>query len=433
MKIRVRPFASLRRGRVVVDAVLSEPSALVAQRKDFSWLGLPAPSEGSPKRHSGEEGIDYRTKTRRLAREKAAEQWNEERDKAAREAAEMGYIVPSAQSISPSIDEMMEDDGPVDTGKSSPHLCPDEMHRKDHHIDAGIDSSSKHADLEKSFGVKARIPGISFWSRMIPNPSRRRYRRKAHSKLISDTDNSSQQRILRCSAYAAVAYFQNECSGNPDDSLPGPGESSSDGGHTNGGGEEGSPNDGPTEYSETTSMDYGELPPEKSNFASTMLIGNTDVLNGSSHNQQPSQISSHSWENNEQVSEAPVLKKRKNISEDDYRQEFDFGAFGSCTYAHNWLSFWPFQLKGFPVRFNAPSASLNVQIQKLRSLFAIGPGDNSAELSQGVGQIHPGAVQQTLPITLDSVYFNGGNLMLLGYGDQEPRFDLVILHFHYKY
>ncbi|KAB8080215.1 hypothetical protein EE612_000606 [Oryza sativa] len=421
MKIRVRPFASLRRGRVVVDAVLSEPSALVAQRKDFSWLGLPAPSEGSPKRHSGEEGIDYRTKTRRLAREKAAEQWNEERDKAAREAAEMGYIVPSAQSISPSIDEMMEDDGPVDTGKSSPHLCPDEMHRKDHHIDAGIDSSSKHADLEKSFGVKARIPGISFWSRMIPNPSRRRYRRKAHSKLISDTDNSSQQRILRCSAYAAVAYFQNECSGNPDDSLPGPGESSSDGGHTNGGGEEGSPNDGPTEYSETTSMDYGELPPEKSNFASTMLIGNTDVLNGSSHNQQPSQISSHSWENNEQVSEAPVLKKRKNISEDDYRQEFDFGAFGSCTYAHNWLSFWPFQLKGFPVGFNAPSASLNVQIQKLRSLFAIGPGDNSAELSQGVGQIHPGAVQQTLPITLDSVYFNGGNLMLLGYGDQEPR------------
>jgi hypothetical protein len=421
MKIRVRPFASLRRGRVVVDAVLSEPSALVAQRKDFSWLGLPAPSEGSPKRHSGEEGIDYRTKTRRLAREKAAEQWNEERDKAAREAAEMGYIVPSAQSISPSIDEMMEDDGPVDTGKSSPHLCPDEMHRKDHHIDAGIDSSSKHADLEKSFGVKARIPGISFWSRMIPNPSRRRYRRKAHSKLISDTDNSSQQRILRRSAYAAVAYFQNECSGNPDDSLPGPGESSSDGGHTNGGGEEGSPNDGPTEYSETTSMDYGELPPEKSNFASTMLIGNTDVLNGSSHNQQPSQISSHSWENNEQVSEAPVLKKRKNISEDDYRQEFDFGAFGSCTYAHNWLSFWPFQLKGFPVGFNAPSASLNVQIQKLRSLFAIGPGDNSAELSQGVGQIHPGAVQQTLPITLESVYFNGGNLMLLGYGDQEPR------------
>uniref|UniRef100_A0A0E0BY57 Translocation and assembly module TamB C-terminal domain-containing protein n=1 Tax=Oryza meridionalis TaxID=40149 RepID=A0A0E0BY57_9ORYZ len=407
MKIRVRPFASLRRGRVVVDAVLSEPSALVAQRKDFSWLGLPAPSEGSPKRHSGEEGIDYRTKTRRLAREKAAEQWNEERDKAAREASEMGYIVPSAQSVSPSADEMMEDDGPVDTGKSSPHLCPDEMHRKDHHIDAGIDSGSKHADLEKSFGVKARIPGISFWSRMIPNPSRRRYRRKAHNKLISDTDNSSQQRILRRSAYAAVAYFQNECSGNPDDSLPGPGESSSDGGHTNGGAEEGSPNDGPTEYSETTSMDYGELPPEKGNFASTMLIGNTDVLNGSSHNQQPSQISSHSWENNGQVSEAPVLKKRKSISEDDYRQEFDFGAFGSCTYAHNWASFWPFQL--------------NVQIQKLRSLFAIGPGDNSAELPQGVGQIHPGAVQQTLPITLDSVYFNGGNLMLLGYGDQEPR------------
>uniref|UniRef100_J3KWZ6 Translocation and assembly module TamB C-terminal domain-containing protein n=1 Tax=Oryza brachyantha TaxID=4533 RepID=J3KWZ6_ORYBR len=402
MKIRLRPFASLRRGKVVVDAVLSEPSVLVAQTKDFSWLGIPTPSEASPKRHSGEEGIDSRTKTRRLAREKAAEQWYEERDKAAREAAEMGYIVPSTQSISPSTDEMMEDDGPIDTGKSSPPLCADEMHRKDHHIDAGIDSGSKHADLEKSFGVKARIPGISFWSRMIPNPSRRRYRRKAHSKLISDIDNSSQQRILRRSAYAAVAYFQNKCSGNPDDSSPGPGKSSSGGGHMNAGGEEVSSNDGPLESSEITSTDYGELP---------------------SHNQQPSQISSHTCDKNVRLSEAPVLKKHENVSEDNlvHEQGFDFGAFGSCTHAHNWASFWPFQVKGFPVRFNAPSASLNVQMQKLRSLFAIGPGDVSAELPQGVGQIHPGGVQQTLPITLDSVYFNGGNLMLLGYGDQEPR------------
>ncbi|XP_006643831.3 protein SUBSTANDARD STARCH GRAIN 4, chloroplastic [Oryza brachyantha] len=424
MKIRLRPFASLRRGKVVVDAVLSEPSVLVAQTKDFSWLGIPTPSEASPKRHSGEEGIDSRTKTRRLAREKAAEQWYEERDKAAREAAEMGYIVPSTQSISPSTDEMMEDDGPIDTGKSSPPLCADEMHRKDHHIDAGIDSGSKHADLEKSFGVKARIPGISFWSRMIPNPSRRRYRRKAHSKLISDIDNSSQQRILRRSAYAAVAYFQNKCSGNPDDSSPGPGKSSSGGGHMNAGGEEVSSNDGPLESSEITSTDYGELPPEKGNFASAMLICNTDAaLNESSHNQQPSQISSHTCDKNVRLSEAPVLKKHENVSEDNlvHEQGFDFGAFGSCTHAHNWASFWPFQVKGFPVRFNAPSASLNVQMQKLRSLFAIGPGDVSAELPQGVGQIHPGGVQQTLPITLDSVYFNGGNLMLLGYGDQEPR------------
>jgi hypothetical protein len=30
MKIRVRPFASLRRGKVVIDAMLSEPSVLVS-------------------------------------------------------------------------------------------------------------------------------------------------------------------------------------------------------------------------------------------------------------------------------------------------------------------------------------------------------------------------------------------------------------------
>uniref|UniRef100_A0A0D9UXI8 Translocation and assembly module TamB C-terminal domain-containing protein n=1 Tax=Leersia perrieri TaxID=77586 RepID=A0A0D9UXI8_9ORYZ len=409
MRIRVRPFASLRRGRVVVDAVLSEPSVMVAQRRDFSWLGIPAPSEGSAKRHSGEEGIDYRTKTRRVAREKAAGEWYEERDKAAREAAESGYVVPSAQSVSPSsVDEMLDDDEPMGNGKSSPpHLCADEMHRKDHHIDpAGIESGSKHADLERTFGVKARIPGISFWSRMIQNPSRRRYRRKANVKLMSDVDNSSQQRILKRSAYAAVAYFRNKSSGNPDESSSGPGKSSSDGGHTNAG-------------SETTSTDYGELPPEEDNLVSTMSTCNTD-LNESYRNQQPSQLGSHTSDDDGRLSQAHVLEKHKNVYE-DHREEFDFGAFGSCTYAHNWASFWPFQVKGFPVRLNAPSASLNDQIQKLKLLFAIGPEDVSAELSQGVDQIHPGGVQQSLPITLDTVYINGGNLMLLGYGDQEPR------------
>ncbi|KAG8053184.1 hypothetical protein GUJ93_ZPchr0001g29271 [Zizania palustris] len=435
MKIRIRPFASLRRGRVVVDAVLSEPSALVAQKKDFSWLGIPTPSEGSLKRHSGEEGIDNRTKTRRLSREKGAEQWNKERDKAAKEAAERGYIVPSGQWISFSADEMMEGNGPID---GSPPLCADEMHKKDHHIDTGIESGSKHADLEKSFGVKSRIPGISFWSRMIPNPSRRRYRRKARSKLISDIDNSSQQRILRRSAYAAVTYFQSKGSDNLDDSSPGPGKISSDGGHMNAGSEEVSSNDGAIGNSGTTSMDYGELSPEKDKSANTMPISNTDdVFNECSHNQQTSQFSSHTWDNNglachhledqqfdlADFSQDPVLEKHNNVSDDNLgnQQNITSENFGSCTYAHNWASFWPFQVKGFPVRFHAPSTSLDDQIQNLKSLFIIGPEDISPELSKGVGQIHPGGDQHTLPITLDSVYFNGGNLMLLGYGDQEPR------------
>jgi hypothetical protein len=223
VKVRINPLASLRRGRVVVDALLSDPTALVAQTKDFSWLGIPAPSDTAPKRSSDEEGIDYRTRTRRLAREQGGEQWNAQRDAAARHAAQTGYLVPSSQSqTSPSPDEILlqDDDRPVGAGKSSPPLCADEMHRKDRHMDPGIGSSSKHADLEKTFGVKSRImPGLNFWSRMIPNPAKRRHRRKAHSKVLSDVDSSSQERILRRSAEAAVAYFRNIDSGN---SSPGP-------------------------------------------------------------------------------------------------------------------------------------------------------------------------------------------------------------------
>lgn len=404
MKIRVRPFASLRRGRVVVDAVLSEPSALVAQKKDFSWLGIPAPSEGTVKRHSGEEGIDYRTKTRRLAREKAAEQWNEERDKAAREAAEKGYTIPSGQSVPLSSNEILEADGPTEIGKSSPPLCADQMHKNDHHLATGIDSGSKHADLEKSFGFKSPIPGINLWSRVISSPSRLRYMRKAPSKVIPDVDNSSQQRILRRSADAAVSYFQNTGHINIDDSSPGPGKGSSDGGHANVGGSGITSNDETVSNSKTASTSLAESP---------------------SHSQLSSQCSSSNldnlllWHNLEdlQIGQAKNPSENKPVP----HQENIFGNFGSCTHAHNWVPFWPFQLKSCPVSFNSPWASLDLQIEKLKSQFAIGPGDFSAELTEGVSEIHPGGVQNALPITLDSVYFNGGNLMLLGYGDQEPR------------
>ncbi|XP_022682992.1 uncharacterized protein LOC101753840 isoform X2 [Setaria italica] len=419
MKIRVRPFASLRRGRVVVDAVLSEPSALVAQKKDFSWLGLPAPSEGTVKRHSGEEGIDIRTKTRRLAREKAAEQWNEERDKAAREAAEKGYTIPSGQSVSQSTDEMMEVDGPTEIGKSSPPLCADEMHKKDHHLATGIDSGSKHADLEKSFGVKSRIPGINLWSRMISGPSRLRYRRKAHSKVVPDADNSSQQRILRRSADAAVAYFQSTGHSNIDDSSPGPGKSSSDGGRANVGGSEFTSNDKTVGSSEIASTSLAESPldNQQSSQCRSCNLDNNVLLCHHSEGLQIGQVTQANFP------QGPVLERFENPFENKFvpHRETIFGNFGSCTHAHNWVPFWPFQLKGFLVRFNAPCASLDVQIQKLKSQFAIGPGDISAELTEGVSQIPSGGVQHALPITLDSVYFNGGNLMLLGYGDQEPR------------
>ncbi|KAF8705806.1 hypothetical protein HU200_031014 [Digitaria exilis] len=417
MKIRVRPFASLRRGKVVVDAVLSEPSVLVAQKKDFSWLGIPPPSEATVKRHSGEEGIDYRTKTRRLAREKAAEQWNEERDKAAREAAEKGYTIPSGQVVSSSTHEMLEVDGPTEVGKSSPPHCADVMHKKNHHLATGIDSGSKHADLEKSFGVKSRIPGINLWSRMISSPSRIMYRRKAHSKVVSDADNSSQQRILRRSADAAVAYFQSTGRSDIDDSSPGPGKSSSDGGHANVGAGKTTSNDEPVGSSWMASMNLAESPSDNllSSQCGSCNLDNKVLL---CHHLEDLEIGQANFPQGSVLEKFDKSYDHNCVSQ----KQTIFGNFGSCTHAQNLVPFWPFQLKGFPVSFNAPCASLDVQIQKLKSQFAIGPGDIfSAELTEGVSQTHPAGVLHALPITLDTVYFNGGNLMLLGYGDQEPR------------
>jgi hypothetical protein len=451
MKIRVRPFASLRRGKVVIDAVLSEPSVLVAQKKDFSWLGIPAPSEDTLKRHSEEEGIDYRTKTRRLAREKASEQWYEERDKAAWEAAERGYTLRTDQSVSLSTDEMREVDGSTEVGKSSPPLCADEMHKKDHHLATGIESVLKHSDLEKSFGVKSRIAEINLWTRMISSPSRRR--RKVPSKVASDIDSYSQQRILRRSADAALAYFRSIGHSNLDDSSPGTGNSSSSGGHTTVGSNETTSSNRPFS-SESASRNFAKLSPD--NFHSDdfackgksarvePIIDTCDAFNGHSHNQLFSQCGPHSLDNDRIVyhhsedlqlghanfSQSHVLEKYENLSENKlvHQHEIFLGNFGSCTHAINWSSFWPYQLQELPVTFNAPYASLDVQIQKLKSHFAIGPGEISSVSSEGVNQMHPSAVHHAPPITLDSVYFNGGNLMLLGYGDNEPRFDLFIYH-----
>ncbi|KAL9251790.1 TIC236, chloroplastic-like protein [Drosera capensis] len=94
IKLRVRPFAGLRRGKFVTDAVLSQLTLLVAQKKDFTWLGLPSSDGIVQRRFSTEDGIDFSTRTRRAAREEAVAHWYGERDESAKLAAEMGYNLP---------------------------------------------------------------------------------------------------------------------------------------------------------------------------------------------------------------------------------------------------------------------------------------------------------------------------------------------------
>ncbi|XVE98519.1 hypothetical protein REPUB_Repub03eG0113100 [Reevesia pubescens] len=210
MKIRVLPFASLRRGKIVIDAVLSHPSVLIAQKKDYTWLGIPFSEDGLQRHLSTEEGIDYRTKSRRIAREESATRWASERDDDARKAAEMGYIV-SEGSSDRSGDDIVKEIGPsAEITRSKSFSCMDEkMHWRDHHcVDTSVDYDTKHAELEKSFGVKIPGSGLTLWPKVIKGAKRNKFKKKFNRSDTSSAGVTAKRRILERSASAAFAYFQ---------------------------------------------------------------------------------------------------------------------------------------------------------------------------------------------------------------------------------
>ncbi|KAL8090119.1 protein TIC236, chloroplastic [Apium graveolens] len=213
VKLRVLPFASLRRGKIVVDAVLHNPSLLVVQKKNYTWLGIPFTDGIVPRHLSTEEGIDHRTKTRRIAREDAFARMVQERDNAAIEAAKTGYIFSDggARSSEFAITKAFASN-PTGVATSEPIFCMDDrLHRRDHHcMDAGVEYDMKHADLEKSFGVNTPGSGIKFWPKLIPGPIKRKFKRRANGRDISAAGNSAKTRILERSASAARAYFLGE-------------------------------------------------------------------------------------------------------------------------------------------------------------------------------------------------------------------------------
>ena len=97
VEIRVRPFASLQRGQIVLDAVLLQPNILVCQKKDWSWLGINTTNGKSSLRNVIDESLDTRTKTRRLSREQVGLRIAGERDDEARRSAKSGYILNGEQ------------------------------------------------------------------------------------------------------------------------------------------------------------------------------------------------------------------------------------------------------------------------------------------------------------------------------------------------
>lgn len=335
LKLRFHPFSSLRRGKIVVDAVLSNPTLLVAQKRDYSWLGIPF-SDGvlQKKRLSTEEGIDNRTKIRRIAREQTAARMDRDRDDAAQEAARTGYIVSSCNENQGGVDvDIVKKNGVK--GLSISELVFSADDKLDHRcMDAGVEYDMKHADLEKSFGVSMNIPtaGVKFW----PGPFKRK-KRKVNGR---DMMAAAKKRILEHSASAAHAYFL----------------------------------DPPSVVDIKDDYQIEEPDSDHHKYLDALV---------------PPKIEDEDMETKQQLS--------PSFQVSSYTKDRGMGM----------GDMWSYLIVG-PIR-------------KIRSHVVPKVEEIVGELIEGANGEKALGIDKMVPVVLDSVHFKGGTLLLLAYGDNEPR------------
>lgn len=457
MKLRLCPFASLRRGKIVIDAVLSHPSVVVVQKKDYTWLGIPA-SEGSLQRHlSTEEGIDYRTKTRRVAREELAACWERQRDNDAKEAAERGYIIPERDS-SLSEDEVWQEDAIQLTNLTNykSFSCMDEkMHWRDHHcMDTGPAYNMKHADLEKAFGVKFPGSGLKFWSSVIKGPKKLKFKRRSNGCDNSAAGINAKRRILERSASRAIAYFRglaNEEFDEPSQSSDGydimsldtllvqiQRDNNADVSVDVSSVEERLPAD--NQHGEPDE-NLGIQPLTRSKHLLSRTYGfslirdpflkTLDILT------EAAKVGENFPSSTNVVRDAKINGVNgEYLSVDVVNRDMD----AHTSEINNYTSGKPhsepamvYPVSSSALTLNSGLSSFSRNIRRSFSYFLAGPiqklksglgpkvEDIVAELVDGVDVVPSEGIEKMLPVSLDSVHFKGGTLMLLAYGDREPR------------
>ncbi|KAL8253626.1 hypothetical protein R6Q59_031847 [Mikania micrantha] len=342
LKLRFQPLISLRRGKIVIDAVLCNPTLLVAQKRNYSWLGIPFSDGGILQKHlSTEEGIDNRTKIRRIAREQTAARMDRERDDAALEAAKTGYIISSNEIQG-------EDDWGDSDVKINASLMDEKVHWQDHHRpDAGVEYDTKvtkHADLEKSFGANIPTAGVKFW---LPGGPLKNKRKNIVNGI--GVGIAAKKRILAHSASAAFAFFVDTSQVDKKDD------------HQIG-----------DSYSHKHILQDADpylFPQENSDLESKSILEDEDM------------------ETNQQLS-LPSLGST-------YIKDGGMG------------DIWSFLIAG--------------PIQKIKSHLVPKVKGIVGELVEGANAEKTVGIEKMVPVTLDSVYFEGGTLLLLAYGDNEPR------------
>ncbi|WJX16332.1 hypothetical protein P8452_06374 [Trifolium repens] len=460
VKLRIRPFASLRRGKLVVDAVLTQPSALVVQKKDFTWLGIPITDGGGrEKRFSSEDGIDHRTRTRRLAREEAGARWERERDEAAKEAAEVGYFV-SERSCGVSVGDGAKETATTSSTTSStevteatPFFCVDGGKHDHRFMDTGVDYDTKHADLEKSFGVKFLGSGFGFWSRVLSVRRKNRFKRKANGSNVYAFGAATKKRMFERSASAARAYFRDQSHGKYGE----PAASSECFHFTNhdmhaSKSEVGGNPKSVTIADETISDDsqsatlFGDM-----GIPSPSVNGNVDGHSDDLKFVREStlQTGENKFENLQSSEDVAVPANANSSTEKNqvlvpHVADDHFGD-GNSSGQPDFLSenlvvakpnprratYFQLPFESLLVKFGLTSFARNIDesisrflsgpIEKLKSDVAVKVEDIVAEPVDGLDFVQPEGINKTLPVILDSVHFKGATVMLLAYGDGEVR------------
>ncbi|KAK7384787.1 hypothetical protein VNO78_30489 [Psophocarpus tetragonolobus] len=457
VKLRVHPFVSLRRGKLVIDAVLSHPSLLVVQKKDFTWLGIPFNEGGGERSFSAEEGIDYRTRIRRLAREEAFTRWERERDVAAREAAELGYFVSER-----SCGLFQGDDGlkeietrSTESTESAPFFCMNDGKHDHRLMDKGVDYDTKHAALEKSFGVRFPGTGFGFWSRVISGPRKHKFKRKANGSNIFASAVAIKKRMFERSASAAHAYFCDQ----PEWKF---GEPSS-----------------PSECYPFMSHDMHLAKSEVDRNIKSVIVDDENRSDDNQNGTQFKHLGIGTPSINENVSHQsdyvkfvcdPTLGTRENefenlqpnddvaepanpnsstmkneefvpyVSDNQIEDKDNLSGgqrgltiedLGFVMPKPQLAAYFQNHLEPLLVKFGLTSFLKNMEelisrflsgsIEMLKSDVGLKVEDIISEHVDGLDLVQSEGVTKSLPVTLDSVHFRGATLMLLAYGDKEVR------------
>ncbi|XP_057423582.1 protein TIC236, chloroplastic-like [Lotus japonicus] len=455
VKLRLRPFASLRTGKLVIDAVLSNPSVLVVQKKDYTWLGIPFNEGGRERHYSTEEGIDHRTRTRRLAREEGVGRWERARDDEAREAAEAGFFV-SERSCCPSGGEGLKEveSCSAELTDTTPFFCTNGGKHDHRFMDTGVDYDVKHSYLEKSFGVRFPVSGLRFWSRVISGRKRHKFKRKANGSDIYASGVAMKKRIFDRSASAARTYFDDQSNGKF-------GEPAS-----------------PSQCFHFMNHDMHVVKSEFDKNANSVTVGDE---NRSDDNQIAAQIRdmriwpslvnendrAHSGygkfvsdptlqtreselenlQSSEEVAEpangnSSTEKNEELVPpvEDNHFEDEDFsgGQPGLTSEDFDFVKPKPRLAADFKIPFEPLiekfgltsslrnfeqliSSFLSGPIEKLKLDVGLKVEDLVAEHVDGVDFVQSEGINKMLPVTLDSVHFRGATVMLLAYGDREVR------------